>query len=50
LAVQSQDLDKIKIDFKNFKPENYLSFIAEGGIFLDESKEAGYKEARIKKR
>ena len=49
LAVQNQDLDKIKIDFKNFELKNYLSFIAEGGIFLDEHKEAGYKEARIEK-
>ena len=49
LAVQNQDLDKIQIDFKNFKPENYLSFIAEGGIFLDEVKQAGYKQARIKR-
>ncbi|KUK50063.1 MAG: type III restriction-modification enzyme helicase subunit [Parcubacteria bacterium 33_209] len=50
LAVQNQDLDKIKIDFKNFKPENYLSCITEGGIFLDESKEAGHKRSENKKR
>lgn len=49
LAVQNQNLDKIKIDFKKFNPENYFSFIAEGGIFLDEAKQAGYKEARAKK-
>jgi hypothetical protein len=49
LSVQKQDLDRIKFDLRKFKPENYFSFIAEGGIFLDEAKQAGYKEARIKK-
>lgn len=49
LAIQNQDLHKIKIDWDGFKQEDYLSFIAEGGIFLDEKKQAGYREARMKK-
>lgn len=50
LAVQNQDLDKIRIDLGKFKSEDYLSFIAKGGIFLDETKQAGYKEAKVKER
>jgi len=50
LAVQKKDLKKIKINRKDFKEEEYLPFVAEGGIFLDESKRAGYKEATVRKK
>jgi len=50
LAVQNQDLDKIRIDLSKFKPEDYVSFVAKGGIFLDETKQAGYREAKVKER
>jgi len=43
-------LDKIRIDLGKFKPEDYVSFIAKGGIFLDETKQAGYKEAKVKEK
>ena len=45
LAVRSQDLDKIKIDVSNFKPEEYRSLVGEGGIFLNEG-QAGYRRAQ----
>lgn len=45
LAIQSQDLDKIKIDVSKFKPEEYKSLVGEGGIFLSEG-QAGYRKAQ----
>ncbi|OGY54550.1 MAG: hypothetical protein A2912_04850 [Candidatus Buchananbacteria bacterium RIFCSPLOWO2_01_FULL_40_23b] len=45
LAIQNQDLDKIKIDVSKFKPEEYKSLIGEGGIFLNEG-QAGYHRAQ----
>lgn len=45
LAIQSQDLGKIKIDVSRFKPEEYKSLVGEGGIFLSEG-EAGYRRAQ----
>lgn len=49
LAVENKEIDKIKIDVKKFKPENFQALLAEGGIFL-EGREAGYKEARAVKK
>lgn len=46
LAVQNQDVDKIKIDFTAFRQENYQMFIGEGGILLTEQRQAQYTEAR----
>jgi hypothetical protein len=45
LAIQSQDLDKIKIDVSKFKPEEYKSLVGEGGIFLSKG-QAGYHRAQ----
>src|SRR3989344_1070688 len=45
LAIQNQDLDKIKIDVSQFKPEEYKSLVGEGGIFLSEG-QAGYHRAQ----
>ncbi len=49
LAIQNQDLHKIRIDWDRFKQEDYLFFIAEGGIFLNEKKQAGYRKARMRR-
>lgn len=46
LAVQEVNAENIKIDFKKFKPEQYQSFVSEGGIFLSDEGKAGYSEAR----
>jgi len=45
LAIQNQDLDKIRIDISKFKPEEYKSLVGEGGIFLSEG-QAGYRRAQ----
>src|SRR3989344_5987526 len=45
LAIQSQDLGKIKIDVSNFRPEEYRALVGEGGIFLTEG-QAGYRRAQ----
>lgn len=45
LAVQNQNLDKIKIDVNNFHPEEYRALVGEGGIFLNEG-QAGYRQAQ----
>lgn len=50
LAVQEEKADNIKIDFSKFKPEQYQSFISEGGIFLGSEGKAGYSEARAIKK
>ena len=45
LAIQNQDLDKIRIDVSKFKPEEYKSLVGEGGIFLSEG-QAGYRRTQ----
>ena len=45
LAIQNQDLGKIKIDVSNFRPEEYRALVGEGGIFLSEGR-AGYRRAQ----
>ncbi|MEK7172757.1 MAG: DEAD/DEAH box helicase family protein, partial [Patescibacteria group bacterium] len=45
LAIQNQDLGKIKIDISKFKPEEYKSLVGEGGIFLNDG-QAGYRRAQ----
>jgi len=45
IAIQNQDLDKIKIDVSKFKPEDYKALVGEGGIFLSEG-QAGYRKAQ----
>jgi len=49
LAIQNQDLGKIKIDVSKFKPEEYKSLIGEGGIFLSEQGQASYRQAKATK-
>ncbi|MCX6736517.1 MAG: DEAD/DEAH box helicase family protein [Candidatus Parcubacteria bacterium] len=46
LAIQNQNLDKIKIDISKFKPEEYKALVGEGGIFLSEQGQAGYRKAQ----
>ncbi len=45
IAIQNQDLDKIKIDVSEFNPEEYRALVGEGGIFLNEGR-AGYRRAQ----
>jgi len=49
VAVQNQDIDKIKIDFSKFNPKNSFSSVSEGGIFLNEENQAGFKQATLKR-
>lgn len=49
VSAQNNNLDKIKIDFKKFKPDDYQSFISEGSITLEDGK-AGYRQARAVKK
>lgn len=49
LAIQSKDLDKIRIDLGRFRPDEYKSLVGEGGIFLGEQGQAGYRQARATK-
>lgn len=46
LSVQEANAESIKIDFKKFKPEQYQSFVSEGGISLGDDGKAVYTEAR----
>ncbi len=49
IAVQSQDVDKIKIDLGKFNPKNSFAFVSEGGIFLNEENQAGFKQSTLKR-
>lgn len=44
LAVREEKA--IKIDWRKFKPEQYQSFVSEGGIFVTNDGRAGYSEAK----
>jgi hypothetical protein len=46
LAVKNSNYNQIRVDLNSFKPQDYQSFVAEGGIFLNEGR-AGYKKANI---
>lgn len=46
LAVQNQDLAKIKLDLSKFKPDVYKALIGEGGIFLSDTGQASYRKAQ----
>jgi len=49
ISAQVKDLDKIKINFKKFNPDDYQSYISEGSIILEGGR-AGYREARAVRR
>ncbi len=51
ISVQSKDLDKIKLNFDKFNPDDevYQSYVSEGGITLEGGR-AGYKQARTIKK
>ncbi|MFH1401500.1 MAG: DEAD/DEAH box helicase family protein [Parcubacteria group bacterium] len=49
LAIQNQDLDKIKVDLTKFKTEDYKALVGEGGIFLSGQGQAGYYQAQATK-
>ena len=45
IAIQNGEPSEIKIDFNKFKPEDYQSYVSEGGIFMSDGV-AGYQEAQ----
>jgi len=47
-AIQSREVDSIKIDFKKFNSQKYFSFVSEGGIFLNEENKANFKQTTLK--
>lgn len=50
LEVKETDPKKVKIDFNKFKPEQYQSFVSEGGISISDDGKAGYSEAKTIKK
>jgi hypothetical protein len=49
-AAEAVDTDGIKLDFGKFRPSEYLSFVGEGGIIVNDDGRAGYTEARANRR
>lgn len=49
-AAEAVDTDGIKLDFGKFKSSEYLSFVGEGGILVNDDGRAGYTEARANRR
>lgn len=49
-AAEAVDTDGIKLDFGKFRPSEYLSFVGEGGILVNDDGRAGYTEARANRR
>lgn len=50
VAVQDGKAEDIKIDFKKFKADDYMSYVSEGSIFLGEGGKAGFQEAKAVRR
>ncbi|MDL1953042.1 restriction endonuclease subunit R [Candidatus Uhrbacteria bacterium UHB] len=50
IAVQDSKAEDIKIDFKKFKADDYMSYVSEGSIFLGEGGKAGFQEAKAIRR
>lgn len=44
ISATSKDIDKLKIDWKNFNSNNYLPYIAESGILLNAEQKAEYTQ------
>ena len=49
-TAETVDTDGIKLDFGKFKASEYLSFVGEGGILVNDDGRAGYIEARASRR
>ena len=48
VSLQATSPENIKVDFKKFKPDEYRSFVREGGIVLSDAGGAIYKEAELR--
>lgn len=44
ISATSKDIGKLKIDWQNFNPQNYLPYIAESGILLNAEQKAQYTQ------
>lgn len=49
-AAEAVDIEGIKLDFGKFKSSEYVSFVGEGGILVNDDGRAGYTEARANRR
>lgn len=49
ISATNKDVDKLKIDWKNFNSGNYLPYIAESGILLNAEQKAEYTEKLSRK-
>ncbi len=49
-TAEAVDTSGIKLDFSKFKASEYLSFVGEGGILVNDDGRAGYTEARANRR
>ncbi|MDO8609015.1 MAG: hypothetical protein Q7R95_00545 [bacterium] len=49
ISATNKDINKLKIDWKSFNSENYLPYIAESGILLNEEQKAEYKQKLSRK-
>lgn len=50
VAVKDTRPSRLKIDFSKFKATEYQQYISEGGIYVDQTGKAGFKEARATKK
>lgn len=46
VSAETGNVASIKIDFSTFKLEDYIKYVSEGGISVDDGGEAVYKEAK----
>lgn len=49
ISATIKDINKLKIDWKSFNSENYLPYIAESGILLNEELKAEYRQKLSRK-
>lgn len=49
ISVQTQDANNIKVEWDNFKSDNYLPYIAESGILLNQEQKAEYQKSTVRK-
>ncbi len=49
ISATSKDINKLKIDWKNFNSQNYLPYIAESGILLNAEQKAEYTQKLSRK-
>lgn len=49
ISATNKDIERLRIDWKNFNSENYLPYIAESGILLNQEQKAEYKQKLSRK-